>query len=202
MDRQPHLQSVAGDVSGKGVIIPLSLSGVEGQGVLQLRTVHAVGQRLIAVHSAHIFQDRAELHLGVDLGIGGLHGACGKALDGVDAHIGPHQGEGFFDHAVHGGGAPVDVFVELFLLLGGPAVAVRQFIHKVASLRQLCPCGLNFRHVHSVAGGPLDLLKGGQRGVQGGGDLFEHGAHAVIEGHLGLDSCHCLTTFFKRFRCV
>ena len=134
------------------------------------------------------------MHLGVDLGIGGLHGACGKALDGVDAHIGPHQGEGFFDHAVHGGGAPVDVFVELFLLLGGPAVAVRQFIHKVASLRQLCPCGLNFRHVHSVAGGPLDLLKGGQRGVQGGGDLFEHGAHAVIEGHLGLDSCHCLTT--------
>ena len=111
LDHQLRLQGVAGDLSGKGVIIVQSPGGVEGQVILQLIAAHLIGQGLIAVHGSHILQHRAELHLGIDLGVGGVHGRGGKVLDGGQAHISPHQRHHLCNHTVHGGGPPIDAVV-------------------------------------------------------------------------------------------
>ena len=56
---------------------------------------------------------------------------------------------------------------------------------------------LDFCRVHSTPGGPLDLLKGIEGGVERRVDFSEHAADTVIEDHLRSDCCHEFTPSFK-----
>ena len=94
-------------------------------------------------------------------------------------------------------GAVAEALVEDFLLLCRPAVALRHFIHFTVGLHQRRSGRLDLRRVHSTPGGPLDLLKGIEGGVERRVDFSEHAADTVIEDHLRSDCCHGFTPSFK-----
>ena len=94
-------------------------------------------------------------------------------------------------------GAVAEALVEDFLLLCRPAVALRHLVNLGVGLHQRRSGRLDFCRVHSTPGGPLDLLKGIEGGVERRVDFSEHAADTVIEDHLRSDCCHKFTPSFK-----
>ena len=185
-----ELQRVAGDTGGKSAIIALCLSGVEGQGALQGRAGDGVLHTGVNVRSAHIVQHRAELHLGPNLGVSGLHGAGSKALEGGYAHVGGGKGGGLAQQPIHGGCALIDAIVQPLLLFRRLPEIFLHGLDLCPGFRQPCPCRLNVGHVKGGAGGTLDLLKGIQGGIKAVDDFGQHPAHAIIQGHLRFYRSH------------